>query len=84
MSTAFTAYVLNKKDEALNLCKAGMQKFPKDAAIQILAMRTAVDIQKFDVALQHANIVMNTDSIKKNSSIYYLLWFGFGWQQAVQ
>ena len=70
---AFTAYILNKKDESLNLCESGIQKFPKDAAMQVLAMRAAVDTKKFDVALQHANIVMNTDSIKKNASIvgYY-------------
>jgi len=70
---AFTAYILNKKDESLNLCESGIQKFPKDAAMQVLAMRAAVDTKKFDVALQHSNIVMNTDSIKKNASIisYY-------------
>ena len=70
---AFTAYVLNKKEESLNLCEAGIQKFPKDAAMQVLAMRAAVDLKNFDVALQHSNVVMNTDSIKKNASIvsYY-------------
>ena len=70
---AFTAYVLDKKEESLNLCQAGIQKFPKDAAMQVLAMRAAVDLRKYDVALEHSNIVMNTDSIKKNSSIisYY-------------
>ncbi len=70
---AFTAYILNKKEESLNLCQSGIQKFPKDAAMQVLAMRTAVDLKKFDEALQYANVVMNTDSIKKNASIisYY-------------
>lgn len=70
---AFTAYVLNKKEESLNLCESGIQKFPKDAAMQVLGMRAAVDVKKFDVALQHANVIMNTDSIKKNASIisYY-------------
>lgn len=70
---AFTAYILNKKEESLALCQAGIQKFPKDAAMQVLGMRAAVDLKKFDEALQHANIVMNTDSIKKNASIvsYY-------------
>ncbi len=70
---AFTAYILNKKDESLNLCDAGIQKYPKDAAMQILALRSAVDLEKYDVALQHANVIMSTDSIKKNSSIlsYY-------------
>ena len=70
---AFTAYILNKKEESLNLCESGIQKFPKDAAMQVLGMRAAVDLKKYDVALQHANIVMNTDSIKKNNSIvsYY-------------
>ena len=70
---AFTAYILNKKEESLNLCASGIQKFPKDAAMQVLGMRSAVDLKKFDVALQYANTVMNTDSIKKNASIvsYY-------------
>lgn len=70
---AFTAYILNKKEESLSLCQSGIQKFPKDAAMQILAMRAAVDLKNYDVALQHSNIVMNTDSIKKNASIlsYY-------------
>lgn len=70
---AFTAYILNKKDESLNLCDAGIQKYPKDAAMQILALRSAVDLEKYDVALQHANVIMSTDSIKKNASIlsYY-------------
>ena len=70
---AFTAYVLNKKDESLNLCQTGYQKYPKDAAMRVLALRAAVDLQKFDTALEQANIIMNTDSIKKNASIisYY-------------
>ncbi len=66
----FTAYVLNKKDEALTLCKEGMQKYPKDTAFQILAMRSAVDTQKFDEALQYATAIMNNNDVKKNSSIY--------------
>lgn len=70
---AFTAYILDKKEESLNLCASGIQKFPKDAAMQVLGMRSAVDLKKYDVALQYANTVMNTDSIKKNASIvsYY-------------
>lgn len=70
---AFTAYILNKKEESLTLCNSGIQKFPKDAAMRVLAMRAAVDLKKFDEALQHSNVVMNTDSIKKNASIvsYY-------------
>ena len=70
---AFTAYILDKKEESLNLCASGIQKFPKDAAMQVLGMRSAVDLKKYDIALQYANIVMNTDSIKKNASIvsYY-------------
>ena len=70
---AFTAYILNKKEESLNLCQSGIQKYPKDAAMQVLAMRAAVDLKKYDEALQHSNIVMNTDSITKNASIvsYY-------------
>ena len=70
---AFTAYIVGKKEESLSLCESGIQKFPKDAAMQVLAMRAAVDVKNFESALQHANIVMNTDSIKKNASIvaYY-------------
>ncbi len=70
---AFTAYILNKKEESLNLCESGIQKFPKDAAMHILAMRAAVDLKNYDVALKHSNVVMTTDSIKKNASIisYY-------------
>ena len=66
----FTAYVLNKKEEALALCKEGMQKYPKDTAFQILAMRSAVDTQNFEEALQYANAIMSNDDVKKNSSIY--------------
>ena len=66
----FTAYVLNKKEDALKLCKQGIQKYPKDTAFQILAMRAAVDTQQFEDALNYANAVMNNADIKKNSSIY--------------
>lgn len=66
----FTAYVLNKKEEALALCKEGIQKYPKDTAFQILAMRSAVDTQKFEEALQYAQAIVNNDDVKKNSSIY--------------
>ena len=66
----FTAYVLNKKDEALQLCKEGMQKYPKDTAFQILAMRAAVDTQKFEDALNYATAIINNADVKKNSSIY--------------
>ena len=70
---AFTAYIVGKKEESLSLCESGIQKFPKDAAMQVLAMRAAVDVKNFESALKHANIVMNTDSIQKNASIvaYY-------------
>ncbi len=70
---AFTAYILNKKEQSLQLCETGIQKYPKDAAMQILAMRAGVDTKNYESALQHANVIMNTDSIKKNASIvsYY-------------
>ena len=70
---AFTAYILNKKEESLNLCNSGIQKYPKDAAMRILALRAAVDLQKYDVAVEQANTIINTDYIKKNASIisYY-------------
>ena len=70
---AFTAYILNKKEESLNLCQTGIQKYSKDAAMRVLALRASVDLQKYDTALGLANIIMNTDSIKKNASIisYY-------------
>lgn len=67
---AFTTYILNKKEETLDICKKGIAKYPKDAALQVLGMRSAVDVKKYDVALQHASVVMNTDSITKNASIY--------------
>lgn len=66
----FTTYVLNKKDETLNLCKKGIQKYPKDTAFLILAMRASVDTQNFTEALQYANSIMANNDIKKNSSIY--------------
>ena len=66
----FTAYVLNKKEEALTLCKEGMQKYPKDTAFQILAMRSAVDTEKYEEALQYAQAIMGNSDVKKNSSIY--------------
>ena len=66
----FTAYILNKKDEALQLCKEGMQKYPKDTAFQILAMRSAVDTQNFEDALNYATAIINNADVKKNSSIY--------------
>ena len=70
---AFTTYVLNKKEETLNLCQSGLQKYTTDAGFLVLAMRAAVDTEKFDQALNYANTVMSTDSIKKNASIitYY-------------
>ncbi len=66
----FTTYVLNKKDESLALCKEGIQKYPKDTAFLILAMRSAVDTEKYEEALQYAQAIMNNSEIKKNSSIY--------------
>lgn len=66
----FTTYVLNKKDESLALCKEGIQKYPKDTAFLILAMRSAVDTEKYEEALQYAQTIMNNSEVKKNSSIY--------------
>ena len=66
----FTTYVLNKKDESLALCKEGIQKYPKDTAFLILAMRSAVDTEKYEEALQYAQSIMNNSEVKKNSSIY--------------
>ena len=70
---AFTTYVLNKKEETLSLCKSGLQKYPKDAGFIVLAMRSAVDTKSYTEALDYANNIMATDSIKKNASIlsYY-------------
>ena len=53
-----------------DLCKKGMQKYTKDTAFLILAMRASVDTQNFTEALQYANSVMANNDIKKNSSIY--------------
>ena len=47
-----------------------MQKYPKDTAFLILAMRASVDTQNFTEALQYANSIMANNDIKKNSSIY--------------
>ena len=66
----FTTYVLNKKDESLALCKEGIQKYPKDTAFLILAMRSAVDTEKYEEALQYAQAIMGNSEVKKNSSIY--------------
>lgn len=70
---AVTTYGLGKKDETLQLCQEGIKKYPTSASLLVFAMRSAVDLQKYEEGLQFANQVMNTDSIKKNSSIisYY-------------
>ena len=47
-----------------------MQKYPKDTAFLILALRASVDTQNFTEALQYANSIMTNNDIKKNSSIY--------------
>ena len=62
---AITGYLLNKKDESLSLSESGLVRFPKDVTFHRVAMWSAVDLQKFDVALNHAAVIMNTDSIKK-------------------
>ncbi len=67
---AITDYMVNKKDEALALSESGLQKFPKDATFHRVAVWSAVDIEKFDVALQHAQVIMGTDSIKKTPRDY--------------
>lgn len=67
---AITDYMVNKKDEALTLSESGLQKFPKDPTFHRVAVWSAVDIEKFDVALQHAQVIMGTDSIKKTSRDY--------------
>lgn len=70
---AVTTYGLGKKDETLQLCQEGMKQYPTSASLLVFAMRSAVDLQKYEEGLQFANQVMNTDSIKKNASIvaYY-------------
>lgn len=67
---AFTTYILNKKNETLTLCQEGINKFPTDASLHVLAMRSAVDTKDYTQALKYANVIMTTDSIKKNGSIY--------------
>lgn len=67
---AITDYMLNKKDEALSLSESGLQKYAKDATFHRVALWSAVDLQKFDAALQHADVIMNTDSIKKTARDY--------------
>ncbi len=67
---AITDYMLNKKDEALTLSESGLQKFAKDATFHRVALWSAVDLQKFDAALKHADVIMGTDSIKKTARDY--------------
>lgn len=67
---AITDYMLNKKDEALSLSESGLQKYAKDATFHRVALWSAVDLQKFDAALKHADVIMNTDSIKKTARDY--------------
>lgn len=54
----------------MTLSESGLQKFPKDPTFHRVAVWSAVDIEKFDVALQHAQVIMGTDSIKKTSRDY--------------
>ena len=70
---AVTTYGLGKKDETLILCQEGMNKYPTSSSLLVFAMRSAVDLQKYEEGLQFANQVMATDSIKKDASIisYY-------------
>lgn len=70
---AVTTYGLDKKDETLQLCKEGLNHYPTSASLLVFAMRSAVDLQKYDEGLQFANQIMATDSIKKEASIvsYY-------------
>ena len=70
---AVTTYGLGKKDETLQLCQEGMKQYPTSASLLVFAMRSAVDLQKYEEGLQFANKVMSTDSIKKEASIisYY-------------
>ncbi len=67
---AITDYMLNKKDEALALSTSGLVKYPKDATFHRVALWSAVDVKNFETALQHANVIMNTDSIKKTARDY--------------
>lgn len=67
---AITDYMLNKKDEALTLSENGLKRFPKDATFHRVALWSAVDIQNFDAALTHAQVIVSTDSIKKTARDY--------------
>ncbi len=70
---AVTTYGLGKKDETLQVCQEGMNKYPTFSSLLVFAMRAAVDLQKYDEGLKYANQVMATDSIEKNASVvsYY-------------
>ena len=70
---AVSAYLQNKKEQSLELAKFGINKFPKSAAFQRVALWSADDLQKFEEAIKFANVIVNTDSIEKTQRdiVYY-------------
>lgn len=63
---ALTAYMVDKKPEALELAEYGISKFPKNISFKRIALWSAVDTQKFSEALGHAEAVMG-DTAKKSA-----------------
>ena len=70
---AVSAYMANKKEESLDISKLGIQKFAKNITFDRVALWSAVDLQKYDEAINYAKIVLNTDSVEKSARdyIYY-------------
>ncbi len=70
---AVTCYMLEKKDESLDLAKFGMQKFPKDITFHRIALWSATDNKQYDEAINYANTIVNVDSVEQSARdiVYY-------------
>ncbi len=70
MEYALSTYLTNKKEQSFELTKFGISKFPSDATYYRIGMWDAVDLKKFDEALNNANVILREDSIKKTAKDY--------------
>lgn len=70
---AVTCYMLDKKDESLEIAKFGMQKFPKDVTFHRVALWSATDTEKYPEAIAYANTVINVDTVEQSQRdvVYY-------------
>lgn len=66
---AVTAYMVDKKADALQLAEYGIAKFPSNITFKRIALWSAVDTQKFTEALAHAEAVI-ADTAKKSARDY--------------